>query len=157
MSIRIENYRIGSEAALREVFYSAIREGCVEDYTAQQIAAWAPEDYDHQWWSSLMRRLRPFVAWEGSRIVGYADLQDDGYIDHFFVHGRHQGRGVGKALMRQILSAGADRGRLYSHVSRTAKPFFKRYGFRIVRCRDVEVQGVTMQNYLMERPQRQAL
>lgn len=150
--ICIHEFSHGIESALREVFHSAIHKGCIHDYTAEQINAWAPEDYDREWWSRLMQRLRPFVVRDGSRIVGYGDLQDNGYIDHFYVHGEHQGRGVGKTLMEKILESGAGKARLYSHVSRTAKPFFETYGFLVVSCRNVEVRGVEMQNYLMERP-----
>ena len=38
-----------------------------------------------------MQALRPLVAEEDGRVVGYADLQASGYIDHFFVSGKHHG------------------------------------------------------------------
>ena len=45
-------------------------------------------------------KTKPFVAEIEGQIVGYADLQEDGYIDHFFVSGSMARRGVGSALMR---------------------------------------------------------
>ncbi|MCW8195228.1 GNAT family N-acetyltransferase [Proteobacteria bacterium 005FR1] len=149
--IRVDEFTPGIEPDLREVFHSAIHHGCIRDYTAEQTAAWAPEHYDREWWTLLLRRLRPFVARDGGKIVGYGDLQEDGYIDHFYIHGEHQGKGVGNVLMGRILGAGAARERLYSHVSRTARPFFESHGFSVVKCQDVQVRGVWMQNYLMER------
>ncbi len=86
-------------------------------------------------------------------MVGFADLQADGYIDHFFCHHAHQGQGVGRALMQQIAQAADAAGlaRPYSHVSLTARPFFERYGFRIVTEQGVSIRGVTLSNFVMEK------
>lgn len=152
-AVLVEVFAPGMEAALREIFYSSVREGCTNEYSLEQIAAWAPDDYDQTLWKERLLELRPFVAMRGNKAVGYADLQKCGYIDHFYVHGRHQNQGVGQALMKRILHEGKEKDRLYSHVSRTAKPFFERYGFVAVELRYVELRGVKMRNYLMERRQ----
>lgn len=152
----IRRFTPGMESDLRAVFYSAVREGCMHDYSPEQLAAWAPDDYDQQSWDERLHELRPFVAMLGSRIVGYADLQESGYIDQFYVHGQHQHQGIGQALMKSILHAGRGKRRLYLYVSRTARPFFERKGFIVVESREVERRGVTLQNYFMERVQAKA-
>ncbi|TMN96988.1 hypothetical protein CWB66_17410 [Pseudoalteromonas sp. S558] len=45
-----------------------------------------------------MSAINPFVAILNGEVVGHADVQGDGYIDHFFCHWKHQGKGIGKAL-----------------------------------------------------------
>lgn len=41
--------------------------------------------------------------------------------------------------------------RLFSHVSKTAKPFFERFGFDVIKEQQVNVRGEVLTNYLMER------
>lgn len=46
-----------------------------------------------------MGSIYPFIAEINGVVVGYSDLQSDGFIDHFFFHHEYQGMGVGKALI----------------------------------------------------------
>jgi len=41
--------------------------------------------------------------------------------------------------------------RCYAHVSITAKPFFLHFGFNVVKEQQVNVWGVTLTNYVMEK------
>ncbi|MHB1949598.1 MAG: GNAT family N-acetyltransferase [Gammaproteobacteria bacterium] len=42
------------------------------------------------------------VAVMDDKIVGFAELEDNGHIDCFYCHHEYQGCGVGSALMREI-------------------------------------------------------
>ena len=100
-----------------------------------------------------MERLNPFVAIENDKIVGYADLQDSGYIDHFYVSGTMPRRGVGARLMNELHEE-ANRLKiteLTSNVSVTAQPFFARFGFEIVERKMGEIRGVVVPNALMRK------
>ena len=98
-------------------------------------------------------RIAPFVAEDAGTIVGYADVQADGYIDHFFVAASAGRRGVGSALMRRIHATAAERGiaGLYSNVSLTARPFFEHWGFHVEQEQQPVVNGVSMTNFLMRK------
>lgn len=149
--IKVHPYCCGLETELFDVFSSAIKEVCSNDYTPEQIAAWLPSSYDADKWKSLMDKLRPYIAKVDGQVAGYADLQNDGYIDHFFVSARHQSQGVTTALMDTLLKAGAGQERLYAHVSITARPFFEHKGFSVVSENVVVREGVELKNYIMER------
>lgn len=149
--INIHPYYSGVEKELFDVFSSAIQEVCSKDYTPEQIAAWLPSPYDADKWKSLMGKLKPYIAKIDGQVAGYADLQKDGYIDHFFVSARHQSQGVATALMDTLLKAGAEHERLYAHVSITARPFFEHKGFSVVSENVVVREGVGLKNYIMER------
>ena len=97
--------------------------------------------------------MDPLIAEIDDLVVGFADLQADGYIDHFFCHLDYQGKGVGKALMQVLIDKGTLMGlkRYYSNVSITAKPFFKHFGFIIVKQQSVAVRGTVLTNFLMEK------
>lgn len=149
----VRDFRPGDEAALHDVFHSAIHTLAAKDYTPEQIDAWAPSQPDIERWTARMQGIRPFVAEESGRIVGYADLQNDGYIDHFFVSGDHARRGVGCVLMNRIHERAKELGlgALLADVSRTAQPFFERFGFHVLENRVVVIAGVQLANSRMQK------
>ncbi len=150
-AVGIRRYRFGEEPALFEVYYSAIHLVARRDYSNEQIRAWAPRDLDQELWTSRIRGISPFVAELEGELVGYADLQANGYIDHFFVSGHHGRRGIGTALMNHLLKEArvASLAELTSDVSRTAQPFYERFGFAVVEERQPELRGVVIPNALM--------
>jgi putative acetyltransferase len=149
----VRPFNDGDEPALQAVFYSAIHTIAAKDYTPEQLDAWAPHRPDWEAWTARMRALRPFVAEADGRVVGYADLQTTGYIDHFFVSSKHARRGVGRLLMETLHARAAELGlgRLFSDVSLTAEPFFERFGFRVVERKSVTIGRVSLPNARMEK------
>jgi putative acetyltransferase len=88
----IRKFQNGDELTLREIFFNTIRNVNIKDYSEVQVQAWAPDDYDQPEWYKRISAIDPFVAILNGEIVGYADVQDDGYIDHFFCHWKHKAR-----------------------------------------------------------------
>jgi putative acetyltransferase len=137
------------------VFFSAIRETAAKDYSPEQIAAWAPESFDESRWAHRMAGIAPFVAERDGVVVGYADVQATGYIDHFFVAGHAGRQGVGSQLMQRI-HAHAESVRmtsLFSDVSITARPFFEHWGFAVEQQQRLVVAGISLTNYRMRKDQ----
>jgi putative acetyltransferase len=149
----IRRYVPGEEAALFNVYFTAIHLVARHDYTADQLEAWAPRDLDMAIWQKKIREINPFVAVLEGEVVGYADLQLNGYVDHFFVSGNHPRRRIGSLLMTRIIEEAGTLGIsvLTSDVSRTAQSFFARFGFAIVEQRNPEIRGVVVPNALMSR------
>ena len=149
----IRPYQFGEEPLLRELFYSTVHNVNQRDYDQAQRNAWAPAQYDENAWAMRIMQSEPFVALHNDTIVGFADVQSDGYIDFFFCHQAYQGKGVGKALMQHLLKTGKRQGikRFYANVSITAKPFFQHYGFVVIKQQQKEVRGVVLTNFLMEK------
>lgn len=150
----IRAYRVGEELALLRLFQSAVRITAAQDYTAEQIEAWAPAqitDERSRRWVERIRAMEPFVAELDGAPAGYADVQADGYIDHFFVDPSYARRGVGAALMTHLIDVARVRGvaQLRSDVSRTAQPFFSRFGFQVVMQQRPIVRGVELPNARM--------
>ena len=150
-ALTVREFREGEEQALWQVMRSAIHEIARLHYTPEQLAAWAPDDYQADAWIALMRSNRPFVAELDGQIAGYADVQADGYIDQFFVAGHAARKGVGSALMSRIEAHARHRGLkiLRSNVSLAAQPFYRRFGFEIETEQDVVVRGVSLRNASM--------
>ncbi len=152
-AVHIRRYEAGEETSLYDVYFTAIHLVACQDYMAEQIEVWAPRYPDISRWQDKIRRINPFVAELNGELVGYADVQSDGYIDHFFVSGKHPRRGIGSLLMSRILeeSKSLATSTLTSDVSRTAQPFFAKFGFIVTEQRYPEVRGIVIPNALMRR------
>ena len=151
--MNLRPFRPGDEAALHCVHHGAIHRVASRDYTPEQLQAWAPSRHDPGPWAIKMRHLRPFVAEADGVIAGYADLQPNGYIDHFFVSADFPRQGVGRLLMERIHEEAAHQGiaELTADVSKTAQPFFARFGFEVVEQRFPVRAGVIIPNALMRK------
>lgn len=154
--MEIRRFRLGDEAALFRVYFTAIHRVASRDYSIEQVEAWAPADLDVALWANRVQGIQPFVVEFDDEIVGYADVQSDGYIDHFFVSGTHPRQGIGTRLMARIHEEARSLGltELTSNVSKTAEPFFAIHGFHVVERRFPVRRGVTLQNALMRKELR---
>ena len=151
--ITIRNYKENDEKILWEIFFHAIRNINIRDYSQEQVEAWAPDECDAVAWKKRMDGLNSFIAEIDGVVVGYTDLQPSGLIDHFFCHHEYQGRGVGRTLMNHVFAIGKERGikRYYSEVSITARPFYQRLGFKVTKEQEVEIRGQKLKNFVMEK------
>ena len=149
----IRNFIPGEETELRRVFMSSVHTLACDFYTKEQLNAWAPAAYDKQKWISKLTALRPFVATIEGRVAGYADLQESGYIDHFFVSGDSSGRGIGSALIQHIHEVAAERelSQLSALVSLSAEAFFTKHGFLVDERQTVVVIGIPVANSRMSK------
>ena len=156
--IALREFRLGDEPALHAVFVSAIHEVAIADYTQAQVDAWAPRGWDAALWAKRMQGIAPFVVERDGEIVAYADVQPNGYIDHFFVGAKAGKQGIGGLLMRRIHERAAELciAVLTSEVSRTAQPFYRHFGFEIVDHHSNVVRGVELQYAAMRKVLRAA-
>ena len=89
------------------------------------------------------------VALEDGAVIGFGDIDGSGYLDRLYVHRCHQGKGVATALCDRLEQVCA--GVISTHASITAKPFFEKRGYRVIREQQVERQGVALTNFVMEK------
>ncbi|CAN7598826.1 GNAT family N-acetyltransferase [Caballeronia sp. LjRoot34] len=147
----IRRYEAADLDAVISVFLRSVRGVASRDYDAGQIAAWAQVDRDV--WSR--RRLdRP--TWVGlidGVIAGFIDLESSGHIDMLFVDPASQRRGVASALLDAVENAARMQrlAVLDTDASITARPFFERHGFRVIRSQDVVLRGQWLTNFRMEK------
>lgn len=153
--VRIRSYRPGDEHALAEVFFTSVREAARDDYSEEQVRAWAVELPDPSTFAERAEDGRLLlVAVDGNdHVVAYADLENDGHIDHLYCRPSWIGRGVGSALYEAIESEARARGmrRLFVEASEAARRMFERNGFRVVHRNDLVRHGVELHNFDMEK------
>ena len=66
-----------------------------------------------------------------------------------YVHAEYQNKGVATAICEQLENQ--VQGNIIIHASITAKPFFEKRGYVVVKEQKVERQGIFLKNYVMEK------
>ncbi|MBY0378785.1 MAG: GNAT family N-acetyltransferase [Rickettsiales bacterium] len=153
--IQVRRYQGGDIKFLSQIFYNTIHTVNAKDYTKEQLDAWAPWSsvQNYSGWKEKLEKIRPFVALIGNTIVGFAEFEPSGHIDCFYVHHKFQGAGVGSALMQEIEKEAIEKliSRAYAEVSITARSFFEAKGFQTVKQQTVQIRGVELINFVMEK------
>ena len=151
--MKVRLYVEGEELILWDIFFHTIHNININNYNESQISAWAPVDLDQDVWVKKIRSINPFVVEKEGEILGYADLQSNGLIDHFYCDHRWQRKGVGSKLMEAIHHEAKTEGitTLTSEVSITAKPFYMSHGFSVIQEQWLEVRGQKLRNYKMQK------
>ena len=151
--MEVRKLQEGEEQELWELFYNTIHTVNIRDYDGNQIAAWAPDDLDINIAIKKFREIDPFVVIKEGSIIGYADIQPDGYIDHFYCHHEFQGQRVGSTLFAALEKEAKETGifEMYSNVSITARPFFEAMGFSVEKEQVIRIKDQKLKNYRMVR------
>lgn len=138
---------------ITQLFQNTVQLINSKDYSPAQIKVWSAGAQSTEGWLSRIRDQYFIVAQEAQNIVGFASLASDGYLDLMYIHHAHQGKGIGSALIEHLFSY-AETKRiplLASDVSITARTFFEKHGFEVVREQSVDIRGVSLTNYRMQK------
>jgi len=134
---------------LAELFYNTVHTINVKDYTKEQLDVWATGDVDLEKWNQSFEEHYSLVAIDDEEIVGFGDINKAGYLDRLYVHSEYQGKGIATAICNQLEHA--VQGNIVTHASITARPFFEKRGYRVMKEQQVERQGVFLTNFIMEK------
>ena len=123
------------------------------DYTDDQVVAWALDAIDHLAWQERLLANETVVVLDDDMIVGFAELETTGRIHMMFVHKDHQRRGIASSLLQELESRAKWRGLdcLDTEASITARPFFERRGYVVIRPQTVQLRGQSLTNYKMKK------
>ncbi len=149
--MNIRYYIKGEEYQLFEIFYSSIHMNAKYHYSKEQLEAWAPNNYNLKEWIIKIQKINPFVILVNNIIIGYADLQDNGYIDHFFIRGGYNNKGYGSYLLKYIINTAKEKNikTLESDVSLSAQKLFLKFGFKVIKRKKVIIKNQKIENVLM--------
>ena len=145
----IRDYQEADCREIAHLFYETVHAVNARDYTKEQLDAWATGEFDLEKWNQSFLEHYSIVAVEGKKVVGFGDMDRSGYLDRLYVHKDYQGLGIAAAICDKLERA--VQGKVITHASVTAKPFFEKRGYRAVREQLVERDGVFLTNYVMER------
>lgn len=151
MDIRL--FQENDAEQIARLFHETIREVNIRDYSIEQVQAWAPDNIHFRDWAKACSSKFTFVADDKGIIAGFGELEANGHIDCFYCHKDYQRMGVGSNIYNAIETKAYELGinRLFTEASITAKPFFLRMGFSIIKEQQVEARGQAFINYSMEK------
>ena len=145
----LREYRPSDCKEITELFYHTVHTVNAKDYTREQLHVLATGQVDLDKWNQSFQDHYTIVAVENDVLVGFGDIDSTGYLDRLFVHADHQRKGIAAAICDRLEQAVP--GTITTHASITAKPFFEKRGYKVVKEQQVERQGIALTNFVMEK------
>lgn len=138
---------------IRQLFYDTITGVNKKDYSPQQITVWSAGYLPIEKWTTKIKEQHFFVAEIDKRVVGFASICNDGYLDYMYCHKDFQGQGIATALLNTLeeIAAELNLKEIWAHVSITARPFFKSKGFELTSVYTTVFDGVEFEDSTMTK------
>lgn len=146
----IRNYYPSDTETLARLFYNTVHSINQKDYNDERLNAWAPENIDIEKWKLSFSEHFTLVAVKDGVVAGFGDVDESGLLDRLYTHKDYQSMGVASAICDRLERRFNVR-KITTHASITAKPFFIRRGYKVIKERRVVRAGVALTNYLMEK------
>ena len=134
------------------IFRASVEELAIEDYSAEQCAAWAARADDPDFPKRLAGALT-LVALVDGEPAGFASLKGAETIDMLYVDPEFARRGVATGLLDALARLALARGAktLAGDVSDTARSLFARQGFQAQRRNLVQLDDEWLANTTMTK------
>lgn len=151
--MKIRRYKTADCPEIIQLFYQTVHTVNAKDYQPAQLDAWAAKDIDSSQWDQSLSVNYTIVVESAGLIVGFADLADTGYFDHLFVHKDFQRQGIATLLANELERYASEQhiAIVTTAASITAKPFFEKRGYQVMRRQTVERKGQWLTNFLMQK------
>lgn len=146
----IRPYQKEDLSQILKLFYETVHQINAKDYTKEQLDVWADGKANKEVWNEHLTQNNTIVYVRCGEIIGFADMEKNGYLDHLFVHKDYQHVGIATKLCDQ-LEKQSDAEIFSTHASITAKPFFLNRGYQVVKEQQVERKGILLTNYIMKK------
>ncbi|MDU2489913.1 MAG: GNAT family N-acetyltransferase [Clostridium celatum] len=146
----IRRYETSDCKYVAELFYNTVHFINSKDYTEEQLNVWATGNIDLEQWNQSLMSNFSFVAVEDELIVGFGDIDRTGYLDRLYVHKDYQNKGIATEICDK-LECILNVDKIITHASITARTFFEKRGYKVIKKQSVERSGVLLQNYIMEK------
>lgn len=149
-NITLRPYLPADITTVSELFYDTVHTVNRRDYTDEQLDAWADGNIDHDKWNSSFLSSITVIAEIDGIIVGFGDITHDGYLDRLYIHKEYQHIGIATAIC-DYLENKTNSDKITTHASITAKPFFERRGYAVIKEQRVIRRNIALTNYIMEK------
>ena len=138
---------------MQKLYVDTIKNICINDYNQEQIAIWTSSVENTIRWLNIFEKQHVIIAEYREMIVGYCTLDAGGYLDLFYVHKDFQRKGIANKLLLEVEQRAVELNYdvLTANVSITAKPFFEKNGFTVVKEQENVIKGLVIVNYNMAK------
>ncbi len=145
----VREYQPADCKEIIRLFYDTVHSVNAKDYMEEQLAVWATGKEKLEEWNRSLHGHYSLVAVEDGIVIGFGDIDQSGYLDRLYVHKDYQGKGVASAICDKLEQA--VKGKIVTHASVTARLFFEKRGYQVIKEQRVERQGIILNNYIMEK------
>lgn len=139
---------------MRELFRATVLTINSKDYTKEEVEDWASCGDSIKHWKELLAKNNYIGALDGQgRIVGLSSMNANGYLHSMFVHKDWQGKDVATLLLSEVEKIAHEYGvsKITAEVSITARSFFDKRGYTVVREQKARAKKLYLTNYVMEK------
>jgi putative acetyltransferase len=153
LNLNLRTATLSDLPELQELFVNTIKNTCKQDYNEAQIKAWVSGIKKKDRWEVMIERQFVIIAEKEGEIIGFGSLDGGDYLDFLYVHHDYIGRGIATTIFIELQKKSNRLGHLLmrSDVSITARPFFEKMGFKVVRKNVNIIDGVEIINYHMSQ------
>jgi putative acetyltransferase len=136
---------------IKNLFFDTVKSICSTDYNNEQIGAWLRGSKDQKRWTNMVNTQVLLVATKNNEVLGFCSLANNNYVDFLFVHKNYQNLGIAKKLYSAIEDEAIrnKQEQLSADVSITAKHFFEKSGFKVIKEQTAVRDGCALTNYKM--------
>jgi len=145
----VRKYQSTDCKAITELFYNTVHTVNAKDYTKEQLNVWAADNIDLEKWNQSLLEHYSLVAVKNDIIIGFGDIDETGYFDRLYVHKDYQRKGIASTICDKLEQTIQDK--IITYASITAKPFFEKRGYKIIKEQEVEREGIILVNFIMEK------
>lgn len=147
--IFLRQYKQSDCKTLAELFYYTVHKINIKDYSKEQVNAWANKNIDLSKWNDSLLSHYTVIAEINKNIVGFGDISKTGYLDRLYVHYNFQNQGIATAICNK-LEQNVNTPKIITHASITARNFFEKRGYKVIKKQQVQRQNIFLTNYIME-------
>ena len=139
---------------MQALFHDTIITINSKDYAKEEVEDWASCGNSIEHWKELLAKNDYVGVLDGQdRIIGFSSMNAEGYLHSMFVHKDWQGKGVATLLLTEVEKMA----RCYSvhkisvEASITARPFFEKHGYKVVKEQQAKAYRLYLRNFVMEK------
>ncbi len=151
MNIQLRLADLNDLREIQTLFVETIKNTCQNDYNEEQIKVWVSSVENIDRWNDVLTLQHCILAIIEDKIVGFGTLKDGNYIDFMYVHHQFLRLGIANLIFSALEEESKSQGfqQLNSDVSYTARPFFEKKGFKVIKENKNVKKGVELINFKM--------
>lgn len=141
-------------AAMRDLFQSTVLNVNRRDYTKEEVEDWVSCGDNVEHWKELLSKNCFIGAFdEKDCMAGFSSMNAEGFLNSMFVHKDMQGNGVATQLLAAVEKIAVRYGNteIFAEVSYTARSFFEKHGYKVVKVQKRLVNKLELTNFVMRK------
>ena len=149
----LRKYQPGDWKEVVQLFHDTVHSVNAADYNETQLDAWVPHDLFLPELENRFANNYTVVVEKDGIIVGFGNVDDTVYFDCLYVHKDYQRMGIATIIADDIEEYFYSEGvhTITTDASITARPFFEKRGYTVLKEQSVPCRGQLFTNFKMTK------